>query len=223
MRFKRGRRNWRRPRRWISQKIDRPVKGLSGGNFQHRNVPPPCGPSIEEIAKKTNDIALSDRNLRQICEGKAHMMTYRELMKCRSLEEAFHGQKALVILYETRDGYGHWTCLFKSAPGWVQFFDSYGYAPDEELKFVPKSMGCYPVLGELMRRAGVQCMYSPYKLQAGGIDMATCGRWVAFRVACANKFDPPHFAGMFLNKRNKLPSDDYINLLTAFFDFFGTR
>lgn len=190
---------------------------LAGGNASKS----PSGTSIDDIVRRNNPWPFSDDNLREIIEGRAHILTYRDVMKCHHLSQVLGEHKAAIILYETKPGFGHWVALFYHSPGWVQFFDSYGYAPDDQLKFVPSSMGCHPVLAQLFKTAGVQCMWSPFKLQSQGQQVSTCGRWAALRICLGSAFNPESFAALFLGKGQKLDPDSYVTLLTSFCSIFS--
>ncbi len=190
---------------------------LRGGAFKGSH-PPPRGIGIDDIVNKNDGIPFSDDNLRKICEGKANILTYRNVMAARSLEDVLGSHGAAIILYETKPQYGHWCCMFSRSAGVVEFFDPYGYAPDEQLKFVPAAMGCRPVLAGLCRAAGVKMIYSPYKLQQSNQKVSTCGRWVSFRIAMRESYDPQSFAALFMGQ--KLKPDAYVNLLTSYCNLF---
>ena len=189
---------------------------LAGGNASGL----PKGTSIDTIVRRNNPWPFSDDNLRDIVENKAHILTYRDVMRCHHLNQVLGQHKAAIILYETKPGFGHWVALFQHSPGWVQFFDPYGYQPDAQLKFVPKSMGCHPVLAQLFKQAGVRCMWSPYKLQSQGQQISTCGRWAALRICLGNAFNPESFAALFMGQGQKLDPDSYVTLLTSFCSIF---
>lgn len=189
---------------------------LSGG----RALSSPKGPSIDTVVRRNNPWPFSDDNLREIVEGRAHILTYRNVMACHHLDQVLGKFGAAIILYETKPSYGHWVALFKHSPGWVQFFDPYGYEPDSQLKYVPASMGCQPVLSRLFKEAGVQCMWSPYKLQSQNQSVSTCGRWAALRICLGNSFNPESFAALFMGQGQKLDPDSYVTLLTSFCSIF---
>lgn len=189
---------------------------LAGGLFSHL----PKGISIDNVVKRNNPWAFSDDNLRDIVEGKAHILTYRQVMQCNHINEVLGKYGAAIILYETKPGFGHWVALFNHSPGWVQFFDSYGYEPDSQLKYVPAEMGCHPVLKALFQRSGVQCMWSPFKLQSQNQQVSTCGRWAALRICLGSAFNPESFAALFLGQGQKLDPDSYVTLLTSFCSIF---
>lgn len=90
----------------------------------------------------------------------------------------------IVLLYEVGPNFGHWVTILKTPQG-IEHFDSYGYAPDQELNFVPdeyKSDITY--LLRFLYNSNKDINYNPYPLQKG-LKTATCGRWVILR----NLFD----------------------------------
>lgn len=108
----------------------------------------------------------------------ATLLKYSELKNYTSLPKL-----PIVMLYEVKKDFGHWVTILNTPEG-IEHFDSYGYAPDMELDFVPdefKSDNKY-LLNLLKNRNDVN--YNPYPLQKGLLT-ATCGRWVILR----NLFD----------------------------------
>lgn len=174
--------------------------------------------NIDFYTKKLNTLPYSDGNMRFVCEDRVNILSYRDIMKCDSLEEVLGPQGAAIILYETKPQYGHWVAFFRSGPHEVEFFDSYGFPPDSELQFVPKSMGCYPRLEELCRKAGFTCIYNKCKLQSDSSHVSTCGRWASVRVSM-RKIKLEDFIGLFT--KTALPPDDYLTHMTMLVPMFS--
>ena len=94
----------------------------------------------------------------------------------------------MVLLYETRQNFGHWVCVFKVDKNTIEHFDSYGLKPDEELKFVPENFRKvnyldYPHLTALLYFSKYDVIYNECQLQKYLEDVNTCGRWVTARLA----------------------------------------
>ncbi len=90
----------------------------------------------------------------------------------------------LVLLYEVQNNLGHWVTVLKTPQG-IEHFDSYGYAPDMELNFIPKEFQLesnqnHKYLLKLLYDSHAVINYNPYPLQKG-LFTATCGRWVILR------------------------------------------
>ena len=93
---------------------------------------------MDRLLEQYKEKSLSDHDIMRIAEGKTNILSYQDLTHFKNIYDALGPYKSLVILYETESGYGHWVCLFENDDSSIQFFDSYGYEPDAELKFVPK-------------------------------------------------------------------------------------
>lgn len=150
--------------------------------------------------------ALSESDILDIIDGKARVMTYQELQKYNDLNKALGKHGAIVLLYTTSKNYGHWVALFKVNDNLVEFFDSYGYPPDDELKFVPEyfrknNYGDYPHLTSLLYDSGYNIIYNEYQLQKEKKGINTCGRWVALRLLFRN-IPQQIFSKYFYSKKN---------------------
>lgn len=133
------------------------------------------------------DKALSDKDIMRLLRGKANIMTYQELQKYNSLDDALGPHGALVLLYTTKNNYGHWVCVFRVNKDTVEFFDSYGYSPDDQLNFIPqyfreRNYGRYPHLTALLYESGYNIVYNEYQLQDEKKGVNTCGRWCVLRI-----------------------------------------
>lgn len=109
------------------------------------------------------------------------VILYRDLKKYKKLPKL-----PIVILYEIRDGFGHWVTLLRSGKNKeIEHFDSYGYAPDKEMDFVPEKFKneVYKnnkYLLRLLYKSKEPINYNQYNLQAEP-PISTCGRWVIVR------------------------------------------
>lgn len=93
----------------------------------------------------------------------------------------------IVLLYEIQKNFGHWVTILETPEG-IEHFDSYGYAPDSELSFIPehykiKTHQNEKSLLKLLLDADEhnnQINYNNYVFQ-GEPPISTCGRWVILR------------------------------------------
>ena len=128
--------------------------------------------------------------------------------------------KGVVILFETRPNVGHWTLLFDRGNS-IEFFDSYGLKPDQELRKIDKSYRIesnqlYPKLLTLLSESGRKIEYSPYKLQRIGASVNTCGRWVVIRYLNKNlTIDEFHKSIMNLARKEGLTPDKLVLKMTS--------
>lgn len=130
--------------------------------------------------------ALSENDILRLIDGKANLMTYNQLQKCKTLDEALGKDKALVLLYEVAPNYGHWTCVF-DRNGTIEVFDSYGMYPDDEIDFVPKQFKKLNYkklryLSKLLYESKKRIEYNEVPLQSDEEGISTCGRWVIVRL-----------------------------------------
>ncbi len=169
-----------------------------------------------------NDIVnfLADNGL------KVNLFTYEDLSKFDNLEQLLKPHNHTVILYQTRMNYGHWCCLWKIG-NIIQFFDSYGYCPDDELDFnipeyVRKNTGeDYPHLTWLLydyaeKNPNVKVYYNEYQLQQKSPEIATCGRHVICRLLAdkANVKEYKEYIDLLCDS-TELNPDEVVTKLTA--------
>lgn len=136
--------------------------------------------------------SLSGQEMLKAVSGKAKVMTYPDLTKYNDLDKALGKHKAIFLLYPYKDEphvYGHWTLIMKNGKT-VDFFDSYNYKPDDELKFAKNEYREthnmeLPHLTKLLLKEvnkGNKVDYSNYKLQSKDNQITTCGRHCIVRL-----------------------------------------
>ena len=87
----------------------------------------------KEIAKPLNGMEL----LKQL-DFKPNIITYDNIHLYKDLDELLGDSKACILLYLTKENYGHWCCVYENDDGHIIFFDSYGFIPDDQLNFISK-------------------------------------------------------------------------------------
>lgn len=162
---------------------------------------------FEDIIQQLQAKSLSGSEVLKIVNNKANLLTYPELTKYDDINDAFGPYGALILLYKTKQNYGHWCGLIKHGDKKIEFFDSYGTFPDDEFKWIPDhfrlvSNQVYPHLTWLLYNSGSKIEYNHSKLQDHtediGTKIATCGRHVANRI----------------NYRD-IPLPEYVKMLTS--------
>ncbi len=106
---------------------------------------------------------------------------YSDIHELENLDELFGKDGTGFLLYEKSPRNGHWTCLIKHKKK-IEFFDSLGYFPDDELKKIPMAMRkliheYFPYLVRLLDDYGWPVEYNHTKLQKNKPGVNTCGRW----------------------------------------------
>lgn len=163
---------------------------------------------MEEIFRNVMEVVddpLNGQDLLTLCDGKANLIKYNELERYSSIEELMGRYGAVIILYEWDHNMGHWTCCFKSLSfdKRIEFFDPYGFKPDEEKKFIPKEFWKDSFLTKLLLNAKLrnwEIEFNNYKFQDERFpSIATCGRWVGARLLLRN-IDLEKFKQLFFTK-----------------------
>jgi hypothetical protein len=148
------------------------------------------------------DYPLSSSDIENMLDRQCTVIEYSQLRDVDNIGTLVSEAMPLIILYEWKPSYGHWTILLKR-PNYFEFFDSLGAPVDGELKYVPKNYRRHlgedvPHLTHLLRDQEV--VNNPCKLQAD--KATTCGRWVVLRAQWA-ELNLPEFLRVVVN----LPGD----------------
>ena len=139
-------------------------------------------------------ISLSDKQLEQMTGCK--VLLYEELYKYETLEfllDANNGKVILLYISKDDPDYGHWCCILKTNYGkdkkeCVEWSDSYGLKPDEEMKFSSAVHGQqFNYLSLLMLDSPYVLTYNNHKFQQEKNNINTCGWHCACRLLNNNK------------------------------------
>lgn len=168
---------------------------------------------LHKLSKKS----LSGKELMDLIGRKANIISYKDLHNVKDINEILDPHGACIILYETKDHYGHWCAIMRNSEGGITFFDSYGGQPDDQLAFIPEhfrkvSNQDLPHLTALLYKSGLPIDYNDGRLQKHGSGIATCGRHVATRLALKNMNSDDYIKFM---KSTEFDPDELVTLLTA--------
>jgi hypothetical protein len=171
---------------------------------------------MNKIIDQGEAISLSSADLLKICEGQVNVHTYGSLGNLSSYEELFRDGKSCIVLYETRQGYGHWVCLIQYQ-NYVEFFDPLGWRMDTELSVIDDHFRL--VLGETVPHlssllSGIRVISNTTPLQKESQFVNTCGRHCAVRIRFRN-YEQREYLELF--KKQKYTPDQLVTLLTYFF------
>tara|TARA_R110002153_G_scaffold212442_1_gene365075 strand:- start:4080 stop:4601 length:522 start_codon:yes stop_codon:yes gene_type:complete len=139
---------------------------------------------MDTFIKKSENIDLSGEDIKNIVEHKLNLFSYHSLDRINSVEELIGEHKACIILYETKENFGHWVALFEIAPNTLEFFDSYGMKMDEELNYAKYNHT--PYLSNIVNNSNYSVLMNQTQLQVFKQDINTCGRWTALRLRMKN-------------------------------------
>ncbi len=132
------------------------------------------------------NIPLSNKDIDKALNGEVNIIAYPNIYKYKNLNELLGKYKKCVLLYMTSSNFGHWTCIYENK-GKIYFFDSYGFMPDEQFKFIPRKLNeklkqDYKHLTNLLIKSNKKVEYNNHQLQSDADEIATCGRWVIERL-----------------------------------------
>jgi|SRR5580698_7220132 hypothetical protein len=171
---------------------------------------------------------LSEKEILQLVEGKARVVTHPEIKSYKIIERLLGKHEACIILYVTHileDGsvYGHWCCVFRApwAQKTISFFDPYGNPPDnaishmgnEAIEEYGQEKDLSNLLNDWIRRGG-HVVYNIAPLQQREAGNAICGRLTGLRLQF-KQLDGNQFAELMTSYPH-LSSDDLATLLTSF-------
>ena len=118
------------------------------------------------------------------------------------------------MLYETKQNFGHYTALYYNNSKQLEFFDSYGFAPDQELKYATFNLQeGIPYLTRLLKNYNKPVTYNKTRFQMWAKDINTCGRWTSVRIRMKDKYSLNEFTQLF-NKPKYFNGDFYVSALT---------
>lgn len=167
--------------------------------------------SIKEYKRQINkfiEVPLSDRTILTLLP-KSNIIIYNQLAKFWDLEQIFGKDGSCIILYQTSENFGHWICIFKRSQSELEIFDSLGYLPDNELKFVPEKLFKGPLLTNLITKGRYSWTFNPYRFQEDN-SSNTCGKWCVLRIKL-RKLKLDQFKKLFTSKdAKKVGSPDFI-------------
>lgn len=129
---------------------------------------------------------LSDGDLRKLLGNDISILTYPDLAMMKHIDQCFDDKGRCILLFlTTSENSGHWCCLLNKKEG-IEFFDSYGEAPEEQLENLSEERRAqlnesYPYLLKLLKASGRPIFYNTYPFQKTKNDIATCGRHAAVR------------------------------------------
>jgi len=129
---------------------------------------------------------MSDADIREYLPS-APILKYSELAKYPTLGDLLPEVKSFcILLYEDSPNKGHWVVVSRPVEGVAEYFDSYGGAPDQPLRWTPKDRRIQlgegrPLLTQLFDKCPEEVVYNKVKYQKDGVEVNDCGRWCVLR------------------------------------------
>lgn len=174
---------------------------------------------MDKIIRNAESIDLTGKDIMDIVKGQVNIYEYKDLANYSNIDDILHTYGACIILYELRQGFGHWVLLHKVSNNTLEFFDPYGMYIDEELKFIDPHMRSVlgedvPHLTHLIENSSYHIIENTYRFQEVKSDVNTCGRHVSVRL----RFRDLHLNEYIkLFKNSKLNPDEWVSALTLFY------
>jgi len=176
--------------------------------------------SLDTIIKDAEKIPLSGEDLLRMTNHETKVMRYEELKHYDSLESVLQPHGSVILLYQTAEDFGHYSTLIDRGNRRLEFYDSYGFKPDEGLnhnnEFHLRIHGgrIVPHLHALIVSSGWLVEYNPVRLQKRLADENTCGRYAVLRIIL--KDDSLKTFNSLLTKNKHYDSDFWVSSLTIF-------
>lgn len=140
--------------------------------------------------KKMLKYSLSDDDIKAFFNNKVKIIKYSDL-DGMTIDDLLNPYGRCVILFEIEEfNNGHWTILMKcntlKEGLFILFFDSYGYEPENELRYQTKDFSRVShqdrgLLLKILYNQNLPVHYNNYHLQKLKSGINTCGRWVCVR------------------------------------------
>jgi len=147
---------------------------------------------MEISLKELENISLSNTEVMHLIDGKANLIQYPQLVNVTNIDQILEPYGACIILFLTKQNYGHWTCVFKVNNNTIEYFDPYGLFIDEALDFNKdnyfriENNQNYAHLTYLLYHSKYEITYNQYKFQSKKKGVSTCGRHTAMRLIMRN-------------------------------------
>lgn len=135
--------------------------------------------------KKAKFISTSNNDLIKLLGRYIKIIKYSDLKHITNIDELLQPPNyECILLYETSDNNGHWTCIYRYGNK-INFFDSFGLKPDDEfhkitIDYRKESGVVYPCLTYLLSDVNDPIEFNNYKLQ--DYAYSTCGYWCVARL-----------------------------------------
>jgi len=145
--------------------------------------------TIIQTIKNSERVELNGDDIGKIIgDRQPNIVIYSDLFDYKSIDQLLGDKGYVVLLYQIKNVHdGHWVCLFKQRD-YLVFYDSYGLAPDEEVKFIPQFQSLdnrgqpIPHLTKLLQESGYKVLHNTHQYQSDRKDVNTCGRHTCVRL-----------------------------------------
>ena len=78
---------------------------------------------MDNLIKKSEDIDLSADDINRINNNNSNIIVYHNLSNYHNFRSMFGGKDCVILLYETKQNFGHWVCILEF-PSYYEFFEN---------------------------------------------------------------------------------------------------
>lgn len=175
--------------------------------------------SFRTLITNHENVALTEEDITRMTRGGCQIKTYSSLKSYTTVPQMFASdQRPIVLLYETKQNFGHWvTLIYRANEHLLEIFDSYGFGKvDAELKYAKYDHT--PYLTQIINNTpNVRVSVSNVRLQKMLEHVNTCGRYAVLRVIFRNMSNDG-FISMFHGAKLNNP-DEIVTAFTMMNDF----
>ena len=167
-----------------------------------------------DIIKQLESRPLSSNEISNALGGECKIIRYTKISQYKDIDSFLGPNGCAVILFETGKDFGHWICLFKYPDNkTIEFFDPYGYKPEDEKEFMPREYhGAYNYISRMLYNSPYEVEYNDYPFQQDKEGINTCGRWTISRLLLRD-IDINRFIKLFKKSKGINP-DILVTLFT---------
>jgi hypothetical protein len=143
---------------------------------------------LKEYYRNELNRMFSDADLNRYF-GAGKVVKYSDLANYKTINDLLPEKTDFrIILIESKINSGHWVAVLKYK-NIIEFFNSYGSAPEYDFKFIPAAVKNFlgqggRLLSSLLHtnNKDQKLYYNKKRLQANDEGVNTCGRWVTARI-----------------------------------------
>lgn len=175
---------------------------------------------LASVAEQLN-YSLSGDDIRELLGRDTSILLYPQLQGLQRVP--FDKRNRCVVLYLTKNSHtGHWTLLLQHSPQNIEWFDSFGLAPDGDARWLTPQQRAHlgeaqPLIHQVLRRMkaanpDLEVFYNSHDFQSKAPGVDDCGRHVATRAAYSN-LSLDEYADMI--RRSGMSADEFVVAFTA--------
>ena len=175
---------------------------------------------MDQVINNLKNIALSGNDIFEACEKNINILKNSDMHRFKTIDQVFGQYNGVALLYELKPGYGHWVLLLRHRKTHtIEFFDSYGFFIDDQLKFINKefrkqSKQDKRYLSKLLLDSDYNIIYNKTRIQEMKNNISSCGRHLCLRYLMKNIKLEQYIK--IIKKSNLKDTDDVVTYLTAF-------